>query len=540
MTHFHCPAHQWVEWTLEAQKPRANPWEDISLHAIMTSPGQPPLRIPAFWDGGNTWKFRITSPQPGPWSLCSECSDADDQGLHHQQAKLEVTPAQSNHNSALLRHGAVRLAANGKHFEHHDGTPFHWLGDTWWMLMSDRVHWPTGFAQLTARRAEQGFTLVQTVVGFPCDTTDTDPISGNEGGMPWSQGYQSINPAYYQACDRKLTHLVESGIVPCILGCWGYHLLFMGKQKMIAHWRYLVARYGALPVIWTLAGEAAMHYYLSKDREGDSKKLIDAWPDVARAVREYDPWQRLITLHPRRASWDDTADAATLDFHMMQPGHMPLAPKIGVETTELAKKKQPGKLLVNAEPPYEGHAGCNGAEVQRYSFWSSMLSGAMGYTYGAAGIFQANDRQRPTGNRPDGGAFDAVFWDESMMYPGAQQIAAGHRLLQSLHYHLFEPHPEWVTAGLRWGVDAYPIPFRAYAAGIAGVCRVIYLPVRWYHWEGPRVNKLEPGVRYRAAYVQTDTLQRHELGVVAGDAQGHWQAPTLPHLFDWLLVMTRV
>ena len=82
------------------------------------------------------------------------------------------------------------------------------------------------------------------------------------------------------------------------------------------------------------------------------------------------------------------------------------------------RAKLPGKIIINAEPPYEGHAGCNGPEVQRYSFWTSMLSGAGGFTYGAAGIFQANDRERPTGNRPDGGAFDADFWDDAMMFPG--------------------------------------------------------------------------------------------------------------------------
>ena len=29
-------------------------------------------------------------------------------------------------------------------------------------------------------------------------------------------------------------------------------------------------------------------------------------------------------------------------------------------------------------------------------------------------------------NHPDGGAFDAATWDEAMMFPGAEQIAAGH------------------------------------------------------------------------------------------------------------------
>lgn len=72
------------------------------------------------------------------------------------------------------------------------------------------------------------------------------------------------------------------------------------------------------------------------------------------------------------------------------------------------------------------------------------------------------------------------------------------------------------------------------------MCRVIYLPVRWYHWDGPLVKHLEKGVKYRAAYVETNTMQRHELGVAEGDANGEWRGPPLPHMFDWLLVMTRM
>jgi hypothetical protein len=70
--------------------------------------------------------------------------------------------------------------------------------------------------------------------------------------------------------------------------------------------------------------------------------------------------------------------------------------------------------------------------------------------------------------------------------------------------------------------------------------RVIYLPLRWYHWDGPLVRALEPGIRYKAAYLEPDTLKRHELGIIAGDVIGEWRAPTLPHLFDWLLLLEAV
>ena len=528
-----------TEWTLTAAKVRKDAWGEIAVTAEITGPDGQILRTPAFWDGGDTWRVRLTAAIPGTWQVRSECSDATDAGLHGQVAALQVSPADTSSANPFYRHGPVRIAESGQYFEYADGTPFNWLGDTWWMLMSERVSWPEGFKRLTARRVEQGFNVAQIVVGFPPDTTPFDGRDANAGGSPWLAGYEHINPGYFQAADRRIAHLVESGIVPCILGGWGYHMLFMGKERMISHWRYLVARYAAWPVIWCLAGEGAMAYYLSKDPSADSKRLVQSWPEVARAVRESDPWHRPLSLHPWRHSWDDTANPDTLDFHMLQPGHLPRGPAIAVESLAVGRDRYPERITVNAEPPYEGLGGTNGPDVQRYSFWTSMLSGARGFTYGAAGIFQANDRERPTGNRPDGGAFDGVFWDDAMMFAGAEQIAAGHRLLESLPFHRFEPHPEWVKVDLRWGHEVYLIPVRGFAAGIPGECRLIYVPMRWYHWDGPLVRHLEAGVRYQAAYVETNTLRRHELGEITGDANGEWRAPTLPHLYDWLLLLQR-
>lgn len=534
------PVHRATLWTLTSAKPRNDPWSEITLVARFTGPAGKTLRVPAFWDGGETWRFRVSAPLVGQWQLETECSDTSDSGLHGQRAVLDVTgpaPADSN---PFNTHGAVRITANGRHFEHLDGTPFHWLADTWWMLMSERVSWPEGFKTLTAHRVGQGFTVGQVVIGFQPDTTPFDGRDANAGGSPWHEGYSSINPSFFQAADRRIEHMVDAGILPLILGGWGYHLLFMGKQRMISHWRYLVARYGAWPVLWCLAGEGAMAYYLSEDIPGEIRQLQEAWPDVAKAVHQSDPWQRPLTLHCRRHSWDDTIDPSSLDFHMTQAGHLPNAPRTAIESLAVGRDRFPNQIIINAEPPYEGHGGTNWDDVQRYSFWSSMLSGASGYTYGAAGVFQGNDRDRPTGNRPDGGAFDHAFWDDAMLFPGAEQIAKGHALLASLNYEEFSVHPEWASIKLRNGHEAYPLPVRAFAAGIPGKLRVIYLPLRWYHWDGPLVSQLEPGVSYKAAYIETDSLKRHEIGEITGDANGEWRGPTLPHMFDWVLLLEAV
>ncbi len=50
------------------------------------------------------------------------------------------------------------------------------------------------------------------------------------------------------------------GLVPDIMGLWGFHVNWLGLEKTKQHWRYLIARYGAYPVVWTLCGEADMPF----------------------------------------------------------------------------------------------------------------------------------------------------------------------------------------------------------------------------------------------------------------------------------------
>ena len=158
---------------------------------------------------------------------------------------------------------------------------------------------------------------------------------------------------------------------------------------------------------------------------------------------------------------------------------------------------------------------------------------------GAAGIFQANDRDRPTGGRPDGGAYDAVSWDEAMGFPGASQLGKARRLLMELPWDRFEPHPEWASTSVRRDTDIYDPPLRVYSAGIPGECRVHYIPRRYWHWDGAVIHGIEHGIRYSAAYVDPERFTRFDLGAVEPDARGDWKAPTTPYLMEWLLILQR-
>ena len=195
-------------------------------------------------------------------------------------------------NNPLFQHGQLRLSNNGRHFEHVDGTPFFWLGDTWWKCLSKRMTWE-GFQELTADRKAKGFNVVQIVCGAYPDENHFQERWKNEAGFPYtSRDFGVVNPEYFDYADRRIRHLVENGIVPAIVGGWGRAdcniMELVGSDAMERHWRYLIARYGAYPTIWIVGGE-------SRGPE---------WTDTAKFVRATDYFDRPVTMHPQGGASD--------------------------------------------------------------------------------------------------------------------------------------------------------------------------------------------------------------------------------------------
>ena len=174
---------------------------------------------PAFWAGGNRWCFRYSSSQLGQHAWRTECSDTANPKLHAAQGKIEVVACRGDNR--LYRHGPIRVAKDGRYFEHADGTPFLWLGDTWWKGLCKRLTWE-GFQELTADRKAKGFSVVQIVCGIYPDEGLFEPRWENEGGKPYlTRDFSVVNPAYFHYADRRIQHLVQAGIVPAIVGGWG-------------------------------------------------------------------------------------------------------------------------------------------------------------------------------------------------------------------------------------------------------------------------------------------------------------------------------
>ena len=522
-----------MEWTFRSDKTYADPFNDVELDVVFTDPDGEERRVPAFWAGDDVWRVRYASPKVGTHRYRTVGSDEDNKGLHGLEGDFKVNPYEGR--NPLLRHGPLRVSENQRYLAHLDGTPFFWLADTWWMGLCKRLKWPGGFHELTADRVAKGFTVIQIVAGLYPDMAAFDERGANEAGFPWDKDFVSIHPPYFDMADLRLFRLVDSGLLPCIVGCWGYFIGWMGVERMKQHWRHLVARYGALPVVWCLAGEGTMPYYLSETRDEDAAFQKRAWTEVAAYVRSIDPYHHPITIHPGNSARKQVEDPSLLNFDMLQTGHgdrrsLPNTVNLVTESYRL----EPHMPVLNGEVCYEGIGEACREEVQRIMFWVCVLSGACGHTYGANGIWQVNSRERPYGPSPHGMAWGNTPWEDAYQLRGSTHVALAKRFLERYPWWRFEPHPEWVEPC--WTKDDY---FGPYAAGIPREVRVIYLPV---FQRDLLVAGLEPDISYKALLFNPVNGEEQNLGPAKIDDGGTWQLPLrrLPLYQDWVVALQKL
>jgi len=477
-------ANKVAEITFESAKHHSDPFMQVTLDVEFSDPTGAKKLVPAFWAGKNQWKVRYASPVVGvhPWrSICNAASDA---GLHGVE-------------------GA-------------DGTPFLWLGDTWWKCLCKRMTWE-GFQELTADRKAKGFNAVQIVCGPYPDENMMESRWENEGGKPYEKiDFSVMNPKYFEFADRRIKHLVDAGIVPVIVGGWGRPqgggkstLAQVGLEGFKRHWRNLIARYGAYPAVWVVGGEATDGY--------------GPWSELAKYLKETDPYHHPLTYHAPAHPRQAIKDNAVFDFDMVGIGHEGY--QTAAQSLDLMKScqsQQPAKPALCGEACYEGHMQTNFQDLQRHLFWSFMLSGAAGHTYGAAGIWQASVEGDP-GIDP---VYDWTTWKEGMAYPGSSQLGIGKKLLEQYPWSRFEVHPEWAEED-------------CFASGIPGKVRFIYQPKRGiYQWNGTIVKGLEPDVHYSAFYFDPATGRRFDQGIINAPS-GEFQSKGLPSPQDWVLVLER-
>jgi hypothetical protein len=513
--------------------------DDTTLDLIFTDPAGTVRKVPAFWGGGKTWKVRYASPLTGTHRWRSECGGGSDTGLNGVEGLVSVTNYTGD--NPLFKRGPVRVTSGRRHLEYADGTPFFWLGDTWWMGLSHRLQFPKEFQQLAGDRVQKGFNVIQLVAGLYPDMHPFDPRGANEAGFPWEKDYARIRPEYFDAVDLRLRYLIEQGFTPCLVGAWGYFLPWMGVEKMNAHWRNLIARYAAWPVIWCAAGEANLPWYLTENFPFDDRTQVTGWTEVLRFIRATDPFHRPLTIHPtainRYTARHVTEDQALLDFDFLQTPHGGRdAVPVTVRAARDSYAAKPTLTVINGEAAYEMLFDSLETAWTRAMFWLCLVNGAKGHTYGANGIWQLNRPNDPHGASPhgQGNGYGVITWEEAMRLPGSQHVAWGKKLFESLPWTELVPMPE-VAIWADPPVTAEDPLFAPQACGVNEKLRLVYVLE-----ERPIVVRgLTPLTSYRVAHFDPVTGKRASAAEVKIDAkgEGHFSPPVYGH--DWVLLLER-
>ena len=289
---FDIPRWKMHEFSATGRAHVDNPFRDGMLIGEFTSPSGNLRVIDGFYDGEDTWRLRFAPDEEGDWSYLLRGEGVE----ILQHGKFRCTKPDS--------HGFIRIhQQNPYSFAYDDGTPFFPMGETCYGLHDDSPITGDLRARYLKTRRSQHFNFVRMSVGHSFPHAIADPVYWAWGGSPVKPVLDSINPSFFHSLDQLLLQMKECGMNAEMILLNFYRLPFTDPTiwtPAIEHlWlRYLMARYGAFDNIfmWTISNEYETH--------PDGKYRLDIPGDIdwarmtARFIKEYDPHNHLVTVHP--------------------------------------------------------------------------------------------------------------------------------------------------------------------------------------------------------------------------------------------------
>jgi len=359
----------WRRWqqTLISSTEYENPFDDVTVSVTYSGPDGETFETLAFWDGDRAFKLRCAFTGTGVWSWRTTCSNTADDGLHDRRGKVHVQPYRGD--NPLYKHGFLRVSDNRRYLAHADGTPFLWVGDTYWSAttrLSER-----GFRRWVDDRASKRFTALQTnIARLKNGPADVD------GNVPWKDGRWNVE--FMRKLDREFDYANDNGMVLFVNG-----LIDLKWDLRIEQYRRLVQMVAARYFAHCVTYSSSMDDGFSSEHD-EIDELIDAVTD-----------RHLLTQHTGTSASHPARyyDRGYLDYCMSQSGHHgnndERASNAAIAWHVNLYDRDPHKPVVNGEGWYEGMATAEQAIVMGYL---SMLSGCCGYTYGGVAGHDGDDQ----------------------------------------------------------------------------------------------------------------------------------------------------
>lgn len=437
-----------IDIVVNSTKEYRNPFEDVDVFGEFISENGTKLNILGFWDGDGKWVIRFAPTELGAWTYVitsTDESNADFSG----EGTVEAIPYPGE--LAMYKHGFLRVSADRSHLEHADGTPFFWLGDTHWTFVTEE-RWDESNAPEAAvnadkvisnqmktsqfracvdKRVNQGFTVYQS--NFR--DGDVDGFFGRnlDFMQKTENGYLPNLDLFQNNVDKKMFYIAEQGLYHAVGYAWCFDMERMGKERYCKFAKYVAARYGALPVAWTLAGEVPGYM-------GDKEAVAAHWAEVARVGRKYSAYNNLMSAHlacdrpfPVLYTEEDW-----FDFAMSQAGHgdFDMSPEMYLDFVRDYK----GFPVLESEATYEGATSNEyvsrviGPDMMRRLAYLIIQCGGCGYTYGCNGVWELQWEAGVGGI----GWGDMAWWD-GLMLPGADQLTIMKNLYEEVNWSTLKP-----------------------------------------------------------------------------------------------------
>ncbi len=433
---------------------------------------------------------------------------------------------------------ALRISDNQRYFVQEDGTPFFWLGDTGWLLLSKLDREET--KRYLDERAAQGFNVIQVMLLHQLMVTnaygDSALVEGNVALPATTSGSDPGDGSaydYWDHVDYVFDLAAERGIYLAPVPVWGSNVRAGGVTvaQAAAYAGWLAQRYADQSnVIWLNGG----------DTPGDEN--TEVWNAIGRALRSGDPGS-LITFHPygrmNSATWFHEAD--WLDFNMFQSGHRRYDQdagdgSYGPDNYKYVRDnydRRPIKPTLDGEPSYESipqglhdpaEPYWTAADVRRYAYWS-VFAGAAGFTYGHNAIMQMH-----TPGDADANYGVRESWTEALQAPGAQQMRYLKDLMRSFPYLERIPDQSLIAEGQG---DQY-----AYQAATRGDDYALI-----YTYDGRPITANTatlPGRRVRASWFNPRSGGRIWIGTYRKQDRQTFDPPGIVgDGDDWVLILER-
>ncbi len=418
------------------------------------------LKIPAFWDGGTTWKVRFAPTEVGEWSFYTVCTDTANSGLHHRGGS--VVCKEYSGDLDIYKHGFVKTEPGKNYFVYDDGTPFFYLGDTHWTLaieeidsygsvetqkvagitkeLADQYGITSQFDYIMNYRAEQGYTVIQSQPLYWWDVNDQIWFQDGAENI-FTLGVNDFMLEKFEQYDRYFKIIADYGLVHSNTQ-FGYPTTLMsayfgGKitdEQLEKLSRYWVARYSAYPVMWATTQEGDNDYYGVDRGDCEATPETNPWFYVMDWVAKYDPYDHPSTCHQENSIYTRVENSRFDDSenHSWYAAQYNYAFNgINWEWAKEFYNNYGCKPVVNYEGPYDhwDESGGSGYGV-RIQAWGAYMNGQFGYGYGAQpiwSIFWAQngypDYETRTITDAYGETFDkGLNWIEGLYLESGEQI----------------------------------------------------------------------------------------------------------------------